>query len=247
MRERSPRRLSTQGVLQVRNLMLYVTVLHCFPFYLGWNKVDKLAKLILATEGLSITNREASAITECYDNLEEYDKRPLKYHQVIRKPRGRFGRSKSSRSGHVGLTAMKRYLPFLCTIIWVLSTTFLRCFLSAGFPASSPSKSRVVEAICLRLCDSISGPSRATRSAGPSGSSRREFRSRWNRILTEYNTVRARVMGSSAVTESTSISLYPLNKHTLIKWYQNTERAKEVMLRNYYVNTFASTHFSFFR
>ncbi len=195
--------------------------------------MDKLAELLSATNGLSITNKEASAIKESYENLEEYDKRPLKYQQVARKPRGRFGRSKSVRSGHVSLTAMKRYLLFLCTIIWVLSTTFLRCFLSAGFPASSPSKSRVVEAICLRLCDSISGPSRSTnKCAGPSGSTRRDYSSRWNRILSEYNNIRARVMGSCAVMESTSISLYPLNKATLLKWYKKSERITEVMLRN---------------
>ncbi len=130
-------------------------------FYLVQQTTSRKASLLV--------NREASAIKKCHENLKEYGKRPLKYQQVIRKPRGRFGRSKSLRSGHVSLTAMKRYLLFLCTIIWVLSTTFLRCFLSAGFPASSPS---------------ISGSSRATKSgcAGPygstTGSTRREYSSR---------------------------------------------------------------------
>ena len=45
-----------------------------------------------------------------------------------------------------------------------------RCFMSARSPASSPSKSRVVEAVCIRLCDAITQPLADSR---PNGSTLR--------------------------------------------------------------------------
>lgn len=64
-------------------------------------------------------------------------KRPLKFAQLPLKPAtGRFARSKGDKptaSSHVGVDATKR------------------CFITAGTPSFSASKSRFVEAICTRL------------------------------------------------------------------------------------------------
>ncbi len=57
-----------------------------------------------------ITNREASAIKGCHENFEEYNKRPLKYHQEARKPRGRFNQA----------TSANTLLYMYCTIFVIL-------------------------------------------------------------------------------------------------------------------------------
>ena len=50
--------------------------------------------------------------------------------------------------------------------------------MSGGAPASSPSKSRVVEAVCIRLCDAITQPLADSR---PDGTTR--YVSRWRQLL----------------------------------------------------------------
>ena len=56
----------------------------------------------------------AHNIIQLYNNLDDYDKRPLVYNSIMRRPAtGRFGH-KNKRKGHIGVVAMKR------------------CFLSAG-------------------------------------------------------------------------------------------------------------------
>ena len=101
---------------------------------------DALAKALINLNGLSVSNSDAEKVIKLYNDLDDYDKKPLIYQSVVKKPStGRFTRSKK-RSGHVGLVAMKR------------------CFISAGSPALPPSRSRLVEAICIRLCEYITQP-----------------------------------------------------------------------------------------
>ena len=74
----------------------------------GWDKVDRLAVELLLLKGISVTKKQAERMIHLYDELDEYDKRPLTYKSVIRKPStGRFARSKH-RSGHVGTEAVAR-------------------------------------------------------------------------------------------------------------------------------------------
>ena len=73
----------------------------------GWDKVDALAKALINLEGLAVTNAQAREIQKLYDDLLEYDKRPIVFKpRLQRSSRGRFARSK--RSGHISLEAMKR-------------------------------------------------------------------------------------------------------------------------------------------
>ena len=93
---------------------------------------------------------------------------------------------------------------------FILLSIYNRCFLSAGSPAASPAKSRVVEAICIHLCEKISSPKRVTVEG------RRTHTSRWDMILSEYSKIKARVLNSLPLLEGTTITLYPINKVSLL-------------------------------
>lgn len=73
--------------------------------------MDRLARALLDLRGCVLTNAKADEIKRLYDDLSDYDKRPLTFQQrSVRQPRGRFSRSKTkeNRSGHVGVTQMER-------------------------------------------------------------------------------------------------------------------------------------------
>ena len=90
-----------------------------------------------------------------------------------------------------------------------------RCFMSGGAPASSPSKSRVVEAVCIRLCDAITQPLADSR---PDGTTR--YVSRWRQVLDAYNRVRARLFNSLELLEGTDLALFAINEATLLRWFK---------------------------
>ena len=80
----------------------------------GWGKVDALARALLNTTGLSVSSATADHIIQLYEELDEYDKRPVTFQlRPQRPPRGRFARSKSNRSGHVTVDNVKRFDSFL--------------------------------------------------------------------------------------------------------------------------------------
>ena len=99
-----------------------------------------------------------------------------------------------------------------------------RCFLSAGFPASSPAKSRVVEALYLLLCEKFPQSSREVHAGKPFTISR------WKLIISEYNSVRARLLNSQALLEGTNLMLYTINQTTLVRWHKNSSRRDEIRL-----------------
>jgi hypothetical protein len=150
----------------------------------GWNKVDNLAAALLENEGLSMSNKEVEKIVGLYQDLSDYEKKPLEYSRNFKPSHDRFGRSKT---GHVGLEAMKR------------------CFISAGSPSLSPAKSRLVEAICLRLCNAITS------------AQKHPYVSRFALIIRRYNEVRTKIM-KSPVSEKTKMVLYQINETTLSLW-----------------------------
>ena len=160
--------------------------------------------MLVESSGLSVTNAEAREIIGLYQSLLPSDRQPLVVKQVPRKPaRGRFARSKSSRSGHSGAVAMRK------------------CFLSGASPASCPSRSRIVEAICIRLCTLITQPRRGV-------GVRSRILSRFRAVLLRYNTIRARLHNSQALLEGTDLTLFTLNEKTLVLWYKNASRRDEV-------------------
>ena len=95
--------------------------------------------------------------------------------------------------------------------------------MSAGSPASTPAKSRVVEAVCILLCQKY----RQSRREVDSG--KVTYKSRWKLIISEYNSVRARLL-NSPVLEETNLMLCSINETTLIKWFKNEVRRDEITL-----------------
>uniref|UniRef100_A0A8C4R2N2 Uncharacterized protein n=1 Tax=Eptatretus burgeri TaxID=7764 RepID=A0A8C4R2N2_EPTBU len=94
-----------------------------------------------------------------------------------------------------------------------------RCFLSAGSPASSPSKSRVVEAVCIHLCDKFSTPQK-----------KGGYVSRWKLIISAYNGIRQRLLNSEDLLEGTDLILLVINEATLTKWYKDHTRRGEIKM-----------------
>ena len=76
----------------------------------GWDRVDALAEALLSLSGMAVTTEQARRIRSLYNDLDEYDRRPLSFspQSSPQKTRGRFGRSKGYRSGHTTIENMKR-------------------------------------------------------------------------------------------------------------------------------------------
>ena len=77
----------------------------------------------------------------------------------------------------------------------------------------SPSKSRVVEALCFLLLAEKHPTPKRVRHVGQ----RQVFTSRWRFILNEYNSIRSRLVNSQALLEGTNLVLYPINETTLVR------------------------------
>ena len=99
-----------------------------------------------------------------------------------------------------------------------------RCFLSAGSPASSPTKSRVVEAQCVLLCEKYPHQCKEMHRG------KATYTSRWKLVLQKYNSVRARLFNSQALLEVTDMMLYSINETTLVKWFTDSVRRNEIKL-----------------
>ncbi|XP_066928708.1 uncharacterized protein [Clytia hemisphaerica] len=169
----------------------------------GWRKVDRLAKALIKVKGISVSNAEKIEIVNLFNELEDYDKRPITYKTIVKKPaRGRFARKKEG--SHVGVVEMKR------------------AFLTGASPAFYPSKSRLVEAICIYLCNEI------TTNSNKSVNGQCEFESRWQRIVREYNNIRSRIYHST-VYQETSMTLFCINQHTLRIWEKDKARAESIV------------------
>ena len=70
--------------------------------------MSKLAEALIALNGLGVTNDQARDIVKLFNNLEEYDKKPLIIYPAREgRLRGTFARSK--RVGHISVEKMKRF------------------------------------------------------------------------------------------------------------------------------------------
>ncbi|KAJ7384065.1 hypothetical protein OS493_024079 [Desmophyllum pertusum] len=166
----------------------------------GWDKVNRLAEALLNL-GAYVTNAEVDNIKRLHADLDEYDRRALTFTPRYKKGKGRFKQSKN-RSAHVGVESMAR------------------SFVTAGQPALSPSKSRVVEAICVHLCD-VCTERRAT--------TQDTYQSKWKEVIKKYNELR-HTIANSRLCKETSLQLYCINETTLSKWFKNKERVDEVKM-----------------
>lgn len=97
----------------------------------------------------------------------------------------------------------------MCTSNGSYGIMLHRAFLGTGSgPAQWPNASRLVEAICIRLCALIPSP---VRTEG-------RTMTRWASIMAEYNAIRDLVLASPRVMRETEIQLFLLNQKTLIHW-----------------------------
>ena len=83
-----------------------------------------------------------------------------------------------------------------------------------------------MEALCILLCQKFPHPRREVNA----GTGRPVYTSRWKCILSEYNSVRARLLNSQALLEGTNLVLYTVNETTLLHWYKNSVRRDEIKL-----------------
>ncbi|XP_059182350.1 uncharacterized protein LOC131961095 [Centropristis striata] len=163
----------------------------------GMDRVDGLAEYLVGLRtvtGQTITNQQASTIVGLWQNLLPYDQQRVAYaarHQV-RLITGRFRCSKKRPEFTPG----------------VESTT--RCVLgSSGSPAQWPDSSRLVESICVKLCNIHKSPQKqGTYSL-----------TRWTLILTDYSKIRQLVLGNATVMGSTTLQLFDVNQTTLTQWH----------------------------
>lgn len=81
---------------------------------------------------------------------------------------------------------------------------------SPGGPAQWPSTSRLVEAMCIKLCALHRSPTKKDGVRIP----------RWTKILRDYYHIRVLMLISPAVMGATSIQLFVLTQRTLIQWFQ---------------------------
>ena len=100
---------------------------------------------------------------------------------------------------------------------------FNRCFLSAGSPASSPAKSRVVEVLCILLYQRHSISKREVKAG------KVVCTTRWRLVISDYKSIRARLLNTTAL-DGVNLVLFTINETTLVKWYMNDVRRDEIRM-----------------
>ncbi|XP_078141255.1 uncharacterized protein LOC144539599 [Centroberyx gerrardi] len=161
----------------------------------GYQHVLKLAKALLEAWSLQgLSDRRVDKLVTLWNRLPDGDKRRVVYppRHRERQPRGRFKAAKGKDTSCPGKGGLQRCLLGL----------------NSG-PASWPSVSRLVEAICSQLCRLH--PT-ATRFGGIT-------RTRWSLILTDYMAIREAVLDSPRLMAQTEIQLFELNQRTLSQWF----------------------------
>ena len=175
----------------------------------GWDKVDKLVELLVPTESsnLYIPSSHAKMIVKAFQKLDDYDKKAINWEKVKMKPAsGRYKRRKRM-SGH---TAARE-----------VATS--RCFATDGCNAFPPSKTRIVEAIFIKLCNKRISSTTITEPG-----KKAKFASRLKLVLQDYISLRQSVFNTAVIKEQTSITLFPVNKKHLSTWFKDKKRREEV-------------------
>ncbi|XP_072241443.1 uncharacterized protein [Leuresthes tenuis] len=168
----------------------------------GWDKVQDLAAYLVGLREASyLTELQVTQVIQLWTALPEGDKERVNY-QPRHQPRLTSGRFKAPKRSGVtpGVESVKR------------------CLIGhPGGPAQWPSTSRLVEAMCIRLCTLHKT---TTKKAGVSTP-------RWSKILSDYHHIRDLVLSSPGVLAETMIQLFELNQRTLIQWFQRRQKSQE--------------------
>ncbi|XP_073802863.1 uncharacterized protein [Danio rerio] len=169
----------------------------------GWDKVQDLAAYLVGLrEAPYLTDLQVTEAIQLWTALLDVDKQRINY-QPRHQPQLTHGRFKApNRSGVTpGVESVKR------------------CLIGhPEGPAQWPSTSRLVEAICTKLC-----------AVHKSTSKKAGVRThRWSKILTDYHHIRDLVLGSRRLMDETVIQLFELNQKTLIQWFQRRQKDQEM-------------------
>ncbi|XP_033996677.1 uncharacterized protein LOC117490986 isoform X3 [Trematomus bernacchii] len=153
----------------------------------GYQHVLKLAKALLEARSLQgLSDKRVDELMALWQRLHEPDRR-----RVVYPPRHRERQLKGKNTSCPGKESLQRCLLGL----------------NSG-PATWPSASRLVEAICSQLC--------------------RLTRTRWSLILTDYVAVREAVLASPRLMAQTEIQLFELNQRTLSQWFSRRQKERGV-------------------
>ena len=80
-----------------------------------------------------------------------------------------------------------------------------------------------MEVICIRFCEKFPNTRKRRGEGG-----KFVYTSRWRLVLSEYNSIRARLFNSQALLEGTNLVLFTINEATLVQWFKNSTRISEI-------------------
>lgn len=159
----------------------------------GWDKVQDLAgNLVGLREAPYLTDLQVTEAIQLWTALHDTDKQRVNY-QPRHQPQLTHGHFKAPKRSGVtpGVESVKR------------------CLIGhPGGPAQWPSTSRLVEAICTKLCALHKSPTKKAGVCTP----------RWSKILSDYHHIRELVLNNRRLMDETMIQLFELNQKTLIQW-----------------------------
>ncbi|XP_034024633.1 uncharacterized protein LOC117508900 [Thalassophryne amazonica] len=164
----------------------------------GWDKVQELADyLVSLREVLYLDEQQVTEVVRLWTALPDRDKRRIVY-QPRHQPKLVHGRFKAPKNTGVtpGVESVKR------------------CLIGhPGGPAQWPSTSRLVEAMCIKLCALHKSPTKKGGVRLP----------RWTKVLNDYHHIRDLLLNCHPLMEATSLQLFTLNQRTLTQWFNRRE------------------------
>ncbi|KAK2157070.1 hypothetical protein LSH36_199g00033, partial [Paralvinella palmiformis] len=87
----------------------------------------------------------------------------------------------------------------------------------SGTPAQWPHCCRVVETLCIKLCQKFPSPVKKGTAAI----------TRWTAILRAYRKIRQLVLNTARVMADTTLAVVELNQNTLVQWHNKRARDPE--------------------
>ncbi|XDV25488.1 hypothetical protein PO909_029404 [Leuciscus waleckii] len=169
----------------------------------GWDKVQDLAEyLVSLRQALYLDEQQVTEVIRLWTALPDGDKRKIHY-QPRHQPKLTHGRFKAPKNTGVtpGVDSVKR------------------CLIGhPGGPAQWPSTSRLVEAMCIKLCALHRSPTKKDGVRLPC----------WTKVLNDYHHIRDLVLNCHTLMEATSLQLFVLNQRTLTQWFNRRENTQEV-------------------
>ncbi|XP_052427031.1 uncharacterized protein LOC127969237 isoform X1 [Carassius gibelio] len=172
-----------------------------------WDKVQELAGYLVGLrEAPYLNDLQVTEAIQLWTALPHIDKQQVNY-----QPQLTHGNLKAPKPSKVtpGVESVKR------------------CLIGhPGSPALLQSTICLVEAICMKLCALHKSPTKKAGVCTP----------RWSKILSDYLHIRELVLNSHRLMDETTIQLFELNQRTLIQWFQQRQKNKEMSVLTQVLN-----------